>query len=232
MVVGERLTISFADTERGIQGVAIDGAGSLLKLGEEPVASGPPQFERDGDAYTVRAGDAWELRLEPLAPAGTTVIGEVTLHHATGTVGSARIDGLALLGRASGESSGVAVERSLAILFDASLAFALGARRPAGAGGHGDELLEAVAFRGEPPAPATFERPLMSSTYGSDGELAHVGMELWETEESDRPTRIGGEAQAHGVVAHPDGASTHVTFVAWHHDGRHGLGSYAITKPA
>ena len=232
MAVGELLTISFADTERGIQGVAIDGAGSLLKLGEEPAISGPPLFERDGNAVNVRAGDAWELRLEPLAPAAMTVIQEIWLHRATGTAGSARFDGLALLRRASGDRGGVAVERSLAILFDAGLAFALGARRPAGARGHGDELLEAAALPGQPAAPATFERPLLSSTYDAGGDLAHVGMELWETEESDRPTRIGGEAQSHGVVAHPGGASTHVTFVAWHHDGRHGLGSYAITTPA
>ena len=44
--------------------------------------------------------------------------------------------------------------------------------------------------------------------------------------------RIGGEALGSGELAGPDGARTQVTFVAWHHDGRRGLGSYSITRAA
>ena len=76
------------------------------------------------------------------------------------------------------------------------------------------------------------ERPRLSSTYDSQGLLTHAGLELWESEDSDRPIRIGGEALARGELRSPDGALTRVTFLAWHHDGLHGLGSYAITSAA
>jgi hypothetical protein len=231
--VNERLTISFADAERRIQGVAIDGVGTLLRAGEQLTVAAPAVFARAGDSWQVSCAGEFELSLAAWGAGASLGDGpQVWPCGATGTVGSQPLNGLALLTSAPTAGSGVALERSLAILFDASLAFAVHATRPPGARGHGEDQLAAVVFRGDPPEPARVERPRLSGTYDAGGELAHVGMELWESEESDRPLRIGGEAQARGVLAHPDGSSTHVTFVAWHHDGRHGLGSYSITQAA
>ena len=146
-------------------------------------------------------------------------------------IGSQPLDGLATLRRRPA-ADGIALERSIAIFFDAQLAFALAARRPRGAGGHGEEQLDAVAFRGEPLEPASFEIPRLSTTYDADGVPTHAGIELWETDEAELALRIGGEVLGHGELAQPGGARTRVTFVAWHHNGHHGLGSYEITTLA
>jgi hypothetical protein len=233
--VNERVTLSFADPDRQIQGVAISGAGTLLKLAAQLTAAPPPQLDVDGGAWSVRAGDAFALTLTPLGTADPQADPGVTLHRATGTVGSQPFDGLALARRdaeADAEAcAGLALERSLAILFDAQLALALRARRPPGAGGHGEEQLDAVLLRGEPLELVAIEKPRLSSTYGADGRLTHAGLEVWESEESELAMRIGGEALGSGELAGPDGARTQVTFVAWHH-GRRGLGSYSITRAA
>lgn len=230
----ERLSISFADRQAGVQGVAIAGVGTLLRLGEELRVGAPPLIVRGNDFWQVTSPGTFELSLRDWGLGARLGDGgaHVVLAAAAGTVGAQRIDGVAVLRSACAAiDPGFTLERSLAILFDRELSFALDARRPRGAAGHGDELAEAFVFHGEPPEPTRFDRPRLSSTYGAGGELTHAGLELWETEDSDRPTRIGGEALAHGVLTHPGGASTSVTFVAWHHDGRHGLGSYLITTP-
>jgi hypothetical protein len=232
--VSERLTISFADAEARIQGVAIAGVATLLRLGERLTLTAPPLFAQGGEAWQVSSPDCFELTLETWGR-GAPLRGGTQLWAcgATGAVGTQRIDGIATLRRSDTPAAGdLALERSLAILFDAQLAFALDARRPRAAGGHGEEQLQAVVFRGEPLEPFAIEKPRLSSSYDADGGLTHAGLELWESEDADRPLRIGGETLARARLAHADGASTDVAFVAWHHDGRQGLGSYSITTPA
>ncbi len=231
MGVSERLTVSFADADAQIQGVAIAGVGTLLKLGEQLTAAAPPLFAPDDGSWRVSSPEGFELSLASwghgtaLSEGGTFVCP----CGATGIVGSSHFDGLAMLSRAPADSEpGFALERSLAILFDPQLTFALSAGRRQGADGHGEEQLAAVAFRGEPLEPVAIEKPRLSSTYDAESQLTHAGLELWESEESEFALRIGGEALAHGELRDPDGALTRVSFIAWHHDGRHGLGSYAI----
>jgi hypothetical protein len=235
VVVREPLTISFADAGHRVQAVGIGGVGTLLRLGDELRLSGPPKFARGAEGWRVSSDGGFELSLAEWpggAPLDDGAGPDVAPARASGTVGSQRVAGLATL-RGDGDGSDVALERVLAVLFDEGpMAVALTGRRPAGADGHGDELLEAVAFRAEPLEPLRIERPRLSSTYDSQGLLTHAGLELWESEDSDRPIRIGGEALARGELRSPDGALTRVTFLAWHHDGLHGLGSYAITSAA
>lgn len=232
MDVNERVTVGFADADTQIQGVAIAGVGTLLALGGQLTSAPAPQVagpEDDGGPWTVSSPNSYELSLEPLGRAAALADGaRIWLCRAAGTIGSQQLDGLATLRRGPA-ADGSALERSIAIFFDAQLGFALSARRPRGAGGHGEEQLEAIAFRGEPLEPVSFEIPRLSTTYDADGVLTHAGIELWETDEAELALRIGGEVLAHGELAHPGGAHTRVTFVAWHHDARHGIGSYEIT---
>ena len=223
------MTISFADADRRIQGVAITGVGTLLKVGDELSAAPPPQMEGGNEVWAVAAGDALALTLTPLEATGAAADAGVAAHRAAGSAGAHRVDGLALV-RREREAGGLALERSLAILFDAQLALALHASRPRGAGGHGEEQIDAILLRGEPLDRVAIEKPRLSSTYGADGRITHAGLELWESEESELPLRIGGEALAAGDLAGPGGVPVAVTFVAWHHDSRHGLGSYTITR--
>lgn len=237
MGVREPLTISFADSEHRIQGFGIVGVGTLLRLGEELRLAGPPQFARGAESWRVSSDGGFELSLAAwagAAPLGDGAGPDAAPARASGTVGSQRVEGLAALrGDGDGAGSDVSLERVLAVLFDEGpMAVALTGRRSRGAAGHGEERLDAVAFRGEPLEPLRIERPRLSSSYDSRGLLTHAGLELWESEDSDRPIRIGGEALARGELTRPDGVLTRVTFLAWHHDGLHGLGSYAITLAA
>jgi hypothetical protein len=230
--VSDLLTIDFADTSAQIAGVATAGLGTLLARAGQLTAAPPPQVaapEDDGGAWTVSSPNSYELSLAPLGPAAAFVQGTIIwLCRATGMIDSQKVDGLAALSRRP-RADAFALERRVAIFFDAQLAFALAARRPRGAGGHGEEQLEAIAFRGEPLEVASIEIPRLSTTYDADGLPTHAGVELWETDEAELALRIGGEVFAGGELAHPDGARTRVSFVAWHHDGRHSIGSYAIT---
>ena len=114
-----------------------------------------------------------------------------------------------------------ALERAISVWFDGGLSVALAAQRPAAAAGHGDERLAAVVFGGEAThAPTRVDDPRLSTTYDGERRVAHCGLELWESEESERALRIGGEALAHGEIALPDGGRTRVAFLSAHSDGR------------
>jgi hypothetical protein len=231
----DRLTIGFADSRAALQGVAIAGVGTLLRLGEQLTATPPPQIaapEGDGTAWRIGSPDSYELVMEPLGQAaGLAGGGQISLCRVTGTIAAQQLEGLGTLTRRPA-SGGLALERCVTVWFDAQLGFALAARRPTGASGHGEEQLEAVAFRGEPLEATRIELPRLSTTYDPSGVATHAGIELWETAEAEFAVRIGGEALAHGELAHPDGTRTRVAFVEWHHDGRRGSGSYEITNGA
>jgi hypothetical protein len=230
--VSERLTVSFADAGSAIQLFAIAGVGALTNVGEQLTAAAPPVFAQTGESWRISSPGHFELELASWSH-GAGLGNEGVLGwpcSASGSVGSRPVAGLAMVGRETGATA--SLERSLAVLFDPQLAFALRATRPPGAVGHGEEELAAVVFRGDPPEPARIEKPRLSSSYDSAGRLTHAGIELWATDDAEFPLRIGGEALASGELSDADGARTQVTFVAWHHEGRRGLGSYAIATPA
>jgi hypothetical protein len=229
--VTERVTIAFADASAALQGVAIAGVGTLLARGARLTAATAPQLSGDDGAWRVSAGDDYELALTAGGDGAALADGtRIWLCRATGTIGVEDFDGRATLTR--GPAGADAVERSLAILFEDQLGFALAARGPRDERGHDEEQLEAIAFRGEPLEPATIEKPRLSTTFDAEGRLIRAGVELWETADAEFALRIGGETLAHGELVHPDGARTQIAFIGWHHDGHRGPGSYAITTPA
>jgi hypothetical protein len=229
--VTERVTIAFADASAVLQGVAIAGVGTLLARGARLTAATAPQLSGDDGAWRVSAGDDYELALTAGGDGAALADGtRIWLCRATGTIGVEDFDGRATLTR--GPAGADAVERSLAILFEDQLGFALAARGPRDERGHDEEQLEAIAFRGEPLELATIEKPRLSTTFDAEGRLIRAGVELWETADAEFALRIGGETLAHGELVHPDGARTQIAFIGWHHDGHRGPGSYAITTPA
>jgi hypothetical protein len=230
--VSERLLITFTDAGAQVAGVAIAGAGTLLSVDGELTAAAPPQLSGEEPPWTLAAPGAYELSLQALGDAAALESGgRVWLCRATGSVDSREWDGLATLTRRPVVAD-AALERQVSIPFEPALAIALTATRPRGAPGHGEELLEAVVFRGEPPAWATIEMPRLSTTYDGAGVPRHAGVELWESEESELALRVGGEAVTNGELLHADGARSRVVFLAWHHRDHRALGSYTITTLA
>ncbi len=232
MAVSERLTISFADAKRDIQGVTVAGAGTLLRIGAELASATESLIEHTGEPWRIAASGSFELALASWGRgAAMDELGALAWPAtAVGTVAGQHVEGPAMVARAPGEPADFALERSIAVLFeDAPLAVALAATRPRGAGAHGEEELTAIVFRGEPLEPARILKPRLSSTYDPDGILTHVGIELWETEETEFALRIGGEVVATGELTGRDGHTHRVALIDWHHDGRRALGSYTIT---
>ena len=228
--MAERLTIAFADTAAEVACVAIAGAGSLLSVAGELTAAAAPRLAGTQPAWTLGGAGAYELELESLGEPASLASGTtIWLCRARGKVGERDLDALATLTLQSG-SAHFALQRSLSILLEGELSFALLSRRPAGAVGHGEEQLEAVVWRGQAAAPAPIERPLLSTTYDAAGIARHAGLELWEDEEAEYAMRIGGEAVGDGELVHPDGERSRVVFMAWHHESRRALGSYTLTS--
>jgi hypothetical protein len=228
--VSERTTIAFADAAAEVAGVALPGIGTLLSLASELTTAAHPQLSGGGSAWTLAAPGAYALSLEAIGdgaelPSGATI----WLCRARGEVEGREFDALATITKAPAAADSV-LERSLSIALDHELSFALLARRPGDADGHGEEELEAVVFRSEPPAATIVTQPRLSTTYDGDGLPSHSGIELWEAEESEYPLRIGGESLTNGELVHADGARSRVVFMAWHHASHRAVGSYTITS--
>jgi hypothetical protein len=128
---------------------------------------------------------------------------------------------------------GAALRRTVWTGFGEELAFVLSAERPRKARGHGDEQVAAFALRGTPVVASVIKEPLLSSTWGGDGELLRVGLELWESDDDDaRALRVGGETLAYGELGGDEHTLVSVGFLVCHHAGREGVGCYEVTRRA
>ena len=183
----QRLTIAFADAPGAVQGIAIEGAGAVV-ASADGVRALPGALLREGPdgAWALSAPGALELAFEPVGGDAPS-----RLLHARGEIGAHALDGDALLSAAGAdpplreaEKAGgeVALSRALALWLGPET-LALVARRPRGARGHGDELIEAVRFEREPPAALAIADARLSTTYDGEGRVVHCGLELWEGEE-------------------------------------------------
>ena len=231
--MSERTIIAFADAAAEIAAVALADAGTLLSISGELTAAAPPQLSGGDGAWTLAVPGTYALSLEAVSErGGLQNDATIWLCRARGSVEERELDALAVITRTPAALASTSLERSLAITLDHELSFALLASRPPAAAGHGDEQLEAVIFRGDPPVATLVERPRLSSTYDGGGLPRHAGIELWEDGESEYALRIAGEALTNGELIAADGARSRVVFMAWHHGSHHALGSYMLSTPA
>jgi hypothetical protein len=70
---------------------------------------------------------------------------------------------------------------------------AIAAVRPAGAGGHGEEIVAGAL--GDPQAPERLTEALLSTEYGADGLPSRIGLELYR-DGGGMPARIAGDVTA------------------------------------
>jgi hypothetical protein len=228
--VSERATIAFADAAAEVAGVALPAIGTLLCVGGELIAAATPQLSGGASAWTLQAPGAYALSLEGLADATMLADGSmIWLCRARGVVEERELDALATITQVPAAEP-FELERSLSVTLDHEISFALLSHRPRGAAGHGEEQLEAVVFRGDPPVSSVVAQPRLSTTYDGEGLPRHAGIELWEQEESEYALRIAGESLTSGELLHADGARSRVVFMAWHHASHHALGSYTLTS--
>jgi hypothetical protein len=232
-VVNGRLGFSFSDPDAGLHCAGRDGGACLLfRAGATDLAQSA-QLSESGGRFRALVAGFGEAELEPLAEpvefeaAGTR---EWLCRLSGSGPGGGELTGFGAVTSASPlERPGL--RRRLWACFDAELAFLLDSALSGRVGGHGEEEVAAVIARGQPPALAATDDPRLSSTYGSDGQLLRAGIELWEHGEDTgeeaghdryRALRLAGETIAAGSL----GDGTAVAFLAWHFDGRLGIGAY------
>jgi hypothetical protein len=70
--------------------------------------------------------------------------------------------------------------------------------------------------------------PRLSTAYDGAGHQRRAGLELWETDESDYPLRVAGEAVGAGELELDGGGRLRCAFFVWRHAGSVGGGRYDI----
>lgn len=124
---------------------------------------------------------------------------------------------------------GQAQRRSIGIVFSDGGLLALSAVRPAGADGHGDELVSAVLCDPDG-APVEVSEALLSTEYGPDGVQRRATLELWiDDGHGGQPVRGGGTLISSAKVQRT-GSISEIAFFRWSVEGREGLGHYEVIR--
>lgn len=221
--------LAFAALGGSSWGVAAGGDQGLVAVAETgapgPVEVGPGQLRRTaaGQWEMRRGGDlvtAVEQPAHVTAEPGDDALRLVRLS------GAAEATGIVHPGRAESSADSA---RMLFAWFPGDRAMGLLAVRPARAKGQDrDEL--SVACLGEPEGQRAFD-PRLSSTYGDEGLLRRVGVELWlgESEDGDlHSLRLAGEALGPAARLELDGVLVQAQPFAGHSRGQVGIGVYVL----
>jgi hypothetical protein len=125
---------------------------------------------------------------------------------------------------------GKVVRRSIGIVFSDGGLLALSSSLPQGAEAHDEE--EVTAVLADPDgAPLVFEEALLSTEYGEDGVQRRAGLELWPDLDGMRPLRGAGTLIS-SVSVRRQGVDSQIAFFRWSVEGREGLGTYEVARPA
>lgn len=221
------LALSFFDPARNLSGTARAGM-TLLFEGTTPttINSGPDVRRDQGGALTARLGDRLDLRFDPIAPAATLTGLEITLCAVIGTVGGSRVDCLGTATTTTEPPAWAELDavRGVTAVFGPDRAVFLLARRPRGAIGHGNELVEArLLLDGEL---AEVENARLSTVYDGDGRQRNAGVELFLPAE-DFPRRVSGTVRAGASLA-LEGLRVNAAVFGWQMEGREGAGLYEL----
>jgi hypothetical protein len=221
------LALSFFDSAHRLSGTARAGMTLLFEDGSpETIGDGPEVEQTAGGALSARLRDRFELRFEPVAePAALTGL-RTTLCTVTGTVRDTSVD---CLGTATETTeppawSELDAVRGVSAVFGEDRAAFVLARRPRGAMGHGQEMVEAkLVLDGEL---TDVETARISTVYDGDGRQRSAGLELFLPGE-DFPRRASGSVRA-GASLSLEGLRVDAAVFDWRMEGREGVGSYEL----
>jgi hypothetical protein len=215
-------TFAFHDTAHDLHGTVRSGMTLLFEHGQ------PTTIAEEARLDGVRAvvGDRVELDFDPVTE--SVDLGGVLARvgRVRGTVDKRSIEALGVVTETLEAPAWSELDalRTLAAVFDPSLAILLLSRRPRGAHGHGDEHVTAWIIRDG--APVAVEDARISTIYDGDGRQRSAGLELWLPGE-DFPRRASGAARA-GASLTLEGLRVHAAVFGWRMEGRDGIGAYDI----
>jgi hypothetical protein len=220
------VALSFFDPHRELYGSARSGA-TVIFRGREPTALPEgPALEDSGERLRAVLAGRLELEYEPLSD--EVELGGVVARTARvrGEVEGTRVDCLGTIAetRSPPKWDELDAIRTISVLLDEENAVLALARRPRGAGGHGQELVVAVLIQaGEL---MSVEEARISTVYDGEGRQRSAGLELWLPGE-DFPRRGSGEVVA-GSSLELEGLRVHAAVFRWRFEEREGHGSYEV----
>lgn len=194
------------DGERVRASLSADAAGfeiEATRLGGASFDAGTAFADATGvsqEVFAVRAAGEW---------------------HAGGSGGRLECPGTLVRSRGALDWNRLELVRSLTAVLDDGTLLAVAAARPAGAAGHGDEVVSAVLLDPED-ALTRFDDPLLSTEYDAEGRQRRVGAELWSSDEDAAPLRGAGT-----LFGTADGTA----FLRFTLDGSPGTATYVIQRP-
>lgn len=220
------LSIAFFDPDRQIHGTARSGATVLFEGRTPTVMPEGPSVEEDGDRLRVELSARLSLELEPVS--AEALLGELSAQicRVTGEALGQRVDCLGTIGRTSAAPQWDELDalRTISVLVDAENGVLALAKRPRGALGHGEELVQAALVHdGEL---VTVEDARLSTVYDGDGRQRNAGLELWLPGEEF--ARRGSGSAIAGTSLELEGLSVHIAIFEWQLEGAQGYGAYEL----
>jgi hypothetical protein len=221
------LAISFVDPAHDLHGTARSGLTLLFEGRRATSHPEGPAITAEGGGWRAELPDRLTLSFAPVGPVADLAGSRVHVCAVTGEVGKATISGMGVVTEITAPPRWDELDalRSVQALFDREHAVVAVARRPQGAGGHGEELVTAhLLADGELLA---VEDARLSTTYDKDGRPRQAGLELWLPGE-DFPRRAFGTVTA-GASLVMDGLDVHAGVFSWRMEQREGAGLYELT---
>jgi hypothetical protein len=214
------LALSFVDPGRGLYGTARSGFALLFEDGRARSFDEAISIEASGKTWAAQLPEGLEL-------AFTRLSSPVELGGLRGNFCSVEGGGLGVVAEIHDPPrwQDLDATRFVCALFDPSNAVIAFARRPAGAMGHGDELV--VAHMWSDGDLKGVEDARLSTIYDGEGRPRQASMELWLPGE-DFPRRAFGTVTAGASLA-LEGLDVHEAVMEWRMDTHRGGGLYELT---
>ena len=213
------LSVTFADRERDLYATARSDFALVFEGGSASSHDQPVEADATADGWHVRMPG---LELDLARVAEPVELGGMRAH-----VCSAAGGGMAVVAEINDPPrwQELTATRYVCALYDPQTAVVAFARRPAGALGHGDELVVAhLMTEGELKA---VEDARLSTIYDGEGRPRQASMELWLPGE-DFPRRAFGRVTAGASLA-LEGLDVHAAAMTWFMEGHDGAGVYELT---
>ena len=219
--MSEAFAISYVEPERGLFATARAGFTLVFRDGEASSYDEPAAIASSEAGWSARLPGGLSLELEPVADA--VDLGGMRAQLCAAADGS----GLGVVAeiREAPRWQELDATRYVTALADREHALVAFARKPAGARGHGDELV--VAHMWTDGELKSVEDARLSTIYDGDGRPRQASLELWLPGE-DFPRRAFGRVAAGASLA-LEGLDVHAAAMTWRIEGRDGAGLYELT---
>ena len=213
------IALTFVDHGADTAATARSDFSLIFRGGQASSHDEPLAIDKRGDGWHAALPGDIELDFEPIGDAVEIGGMRATLCRAAG--------GLGVISEIHDPPRWHELDatRFVCALFDPQNAVIAFARRPAGAGGHGDELV--VAHLWSDGELKGVEDARISTIYDGDGRPRQSSMELWLPGE-DFPRRLFGRVTAGASLA-LEGLDVHAAVMTWRMDRHEGSGIYELT---